>query len=152
MILEKILATHETAGIGSRITVNDGTPDVKVLASTAVSVGTTGVTELGARVDIISVDESEAHVLQRFSYYVAVQNELNTYTRSVVSTARGAKGEFITFRSGRVNERCRRVSTAVLDVDQGIRKWLQLLTTHVGLLCSGVHVTIHSTLEVRTWV
>jgi hypothetical protein len=60
---EGIEAAYHGAGVGCGHAIDYCTPDVKVCTSAAVGVDATTVAKLGASVDIIFVEEGEAHVL-----------------------------------------------------------------------------------------
>jgi hypothetical protein len=52
---------HRTS-VGGGVTVDDSSPDVKELACASLAVGTAGVALLSACINIVSVEESKAHV------------------------------------------------------------------------------------------
>ena len=56
--------TYHAARICSGDSLNDGSPDIEVLASSAPAVGTAIVTLVSTCVDIVLVQECEAHILR----------------------------------------------------------------------------------------
>jgi hypothetical protein len=55
--------TYEAAGICCRDAVNNRSPDIEILTSTAVAVRATGIAQLCTSVNVIPIDEGETHVL-----------------------------------------------------------------------------------------
>jgi len=129
-----------TARVGGRVSIYHCAPDVEILASTAIGIGSASIALVSTRVHVIPIEEREAHV-----------------SWSIISTICWSKYEFVTVRNGRVDEGLDSISTTVLNVCQTSWWGCELLASEVGFLGRSMDVGINCTFEVgrplvETWV
>jgi hypothetical protein len=59
--------TYHTARVGGRDSIHHSAPDVKILASTAIGIGSASIAQFSTCLNVIPIEEREAHVLLRSS-------------------------------------------------------------------------------------
>src|SRR6266508_6022955 len=103
----KILVTYHAACISSRNVIYNSTPDIEVLAWPANWIRASLVAFSSASRHVVSVQENEAHILQRTCKISRPRFMSNvaclTYSASVVGAIGWTKYEFVTVRNLRID-------------------------------------------------
>jgi hypothetical protein len=111
--------------------VDDGAPDVEVLACTTTAVSAASVALLGTSVYVISIEESKAHV-----------------SWSIIGAVCGAKDESVTLRISRINESLRRETAGILNKSKASWWRCELLSSEVELFSCTVGIGIESAFQI----
>jgi hypothetical protein len=100
--------TYKATSVSCWDTVNQCTPNIKVLACATIPIRTTSVTQLSASIHVILINESEPHILRKQNLSTGGHRidgrVIGTYPRSIVSAIYWAEHKVIAFRCRGVNK------------------------------------------------
>lgn len=146
--LESMQNSYECTSIGGGNPINNSTPNVEVLANATIGISLSAVAKMGTSINVVSVNECEAHVLGKNVISIPIRqfSRDNTYTWRIISSTCRTEDEVITPRNVRLDQRLGRITTTLLDVRKRPWRRIRLLPSEVGLLRGRVDISICSTL------